>query len=475
MECDLAVLGAGPGGYPAAIRAVQLGATVVCIEEGLLGGVGGTCLNVGCIPTKAMVQSAHAFHEARERMAPLGVKVDGVSLDFDQVQANRRGIVDGVVRGLAGLMKGVGIEVVHGRGRFTGPNTLQVGGGEDVHFKSAVIATGSRPSAPPIPGLDDPRCLDSTGMLEVDHVPERLVVLGGGVIGCEFASIFAHFGSHVTIVEMLPNLLGNEDADAVSALERAFKKRGVDVVLGARATRVEPQTDSLRLIYADGNDEEHAVDADRILVSTGRVANVEDLGLEAAGVVAERRRIPVDASMRTNVPHIFAAGDVAGNWQLAHTAFREGEVAAENALGHDSLIDYRSTPRCTYTDPEVAAVGLTEAEAREQHGDAVQVGTMPYAAIARAAMYGDRTGFAKVISESRYGELLGMVVVGTQATELINAGVVGIEGEATVETIGDSIAAHPTLGEAVKEAALVALGRPLHIPAPRRRTPAASA
>ncbi|MDX6526657.1 MAG: dihydrolipoamide dehydrogenase, partial [Gaiellales bacterium] len=187
------------------------------------------------------------------------------------------------------------------------------------------------------------------------------------------------------------------------------------------------------------------------------------------------RRIPVDGSMRTNVPHIFATGDVAGNWQLAHTAFREGEVAAENALGHDAEIDYRSTPRCTYTDPEVAAVGLTEAEARELHGDAVQVGTMPYAAIARAAMYGDRTGFAKVISESKYGELLGVVVVGTQATELVNAGVVGIQGEATVETIGDSIAAHPTLGEAVKEAALAALGRPIHIPAPRRRAPAPSA
>jgi dihydrolipoamide dehydrogenase len=475
IECDLAVLGAGPGGYPAAIRAVQLGASVVCVEEGLLGGVGGTCLNVGCIPTKAMVQSAHAYFEARERFAPLGVKVDGVSLDFDQVQANRRGIVDGVVSGLAGLMKRVGIQVVHGRGRFTGPNTIQVGGGEEVRFKSAVIATGSRPSAPPIPGLDDPRCLDSTGMLEVDHVPERLVVLGGGVIGCEFASIFSHFGSQVTIVEMLPNLIGKEDADAVAALERAFKKRGVGLALNARATRVEQQGDGLRLVYADASNEEHSVDADRILVSTGRVANVEDLGLEAAGVTAERRRIPVDASMRTNVPHIFATGDVAGNWQLAHTAFREGEIAAENALGHPSEIDYRSTPRCTYTDPEVAAVGLTEAEARELHGDAVQVGTMPYAAIARAAMYGDRTGFAKVISESRYGELLGVVVVGTQATELINAGVVGIEGEATVETIGDSIAAHPTLGEAVKEAALVALGRPLHIPAPRPRTPAASA
>jgi dihydrolipoamide dehydrogenase len=471
IECDLAVLGAGPGGYTAAIRGVQLGASVVCIEE---GPVGGTCLNVGCIPTKAMVQSAHGLYEARERLGPLGIKVDNVSLDFAQVQQNRQGIVDGVVKGLGGLMKGIGIQIVQGRGRFTGPNTLQVEGGEEVRFKSAVIASGSRPSAPPIPGIDDEHCLDSTGLLEIDHVPERLVVLGGGVIGCEFASIFGHFGSKVTIVEMLPNLIGNEDADAVSALQRAFRKRGIEVALGARATRVERRDDGLQLVYAT-DDQEHVVGADRILVATGRVANVENLGLEAAGVTAERRRIPVDSSMRTNVPHIFATGDVAGNWQLAHTAFREGEVAAENALGHDAEIDYRSTPRCTYTDPEVAAVGLTEAEARELHGDAVQVGTMPYAAIARAAMYGDRTGFAKVISESKYGELLGMVVVGTQATELINAGVVGIQGEATVETVGDSIAAHPTLGEAVKEAALVALGRPIHIPAPRRRTPAPSA
>jgi dihydrolipoamide dehydrogenase len=192
-----------------------------------------------------------------------------------------------------------------------------------------------------------------------------------------------------------------------------------------------------------------------------------DIGLEEAGVTAEPRRIPVDSHMRTNVPHIYAAGDVAGNWQLAHTAFREGEIAAENALGHASEIDYRSTPRCVYTSPEVASVGLSEAQAREQHGDQVVVGTMPYAAIARAAMYGDRTGFVKVIGEARYGELLGMVAVGTQATELIEAGVVAIEAEATLETVGDSIAAHPTLGEATKEAALVALGRPLHIPAKR--------
>ncbi len=318
-----------------------------------------------------------------------------------------------------------------------------------MQFTSAVIATGSRPAAPPIPGIDHPRCIDSTGALELDAVPRRLIVLGGGVIGSEFASIYSQFGAAVTIVEMLPNLIGNEDRDAVAALQKAFKRRSIGVEVGSRATGVEERGGNLVLSYETEAGESRLLEADVILVSTGRVANVEDIGLEAAGVTAEKRRIPVDAHMRTNVPHIFAAGDVAGNWQLAHTAFREGEVAAENALGrHASEIDYRSTPRCVYTDPEVASVGLSEAQARELHGDQVVTGTMPYAAIARAAMYGDRTGFVKVIGEARYGEFLGMVAFGTQATELIEAGVVAIEAEATLETVGDSIAAHPTLGEA---------------------------
>jgi dihydrolipoamide dehydrogenase len=471
MECDLVVIGSGPGGYPAAIRAAQLGASVVVVEEAtLVGGesavVGGTCLNVGCIPTKAMVQSAHAYNDAQGHFAQLGVRLGNVDLDFEQVQSNRRGIVDGVVKGLAGLLKGYGIKVVNGHGRFSGPNALAVDA-ETISFKAAVIATGSRPAAPPIPGIDHPRCIDSTGALELDAVPQRLAVLGGGVIGVEFASIYAQFGSAVTVVEMLPTLIGNEDADAVAGLQRAFRRRGIAVELGARATGVEESDGNLSLRYETAEGENKLLEADVVLVATGRVANVEDIGLEAAGVAAERRRIPVDSHMRTNVPHIYAAGDVAGNWQLAHTAFREGEIAAENALGHASEIDYRSTPRCVYTDPEVASVGLSEAQAREQHGDQVVAGTMPYAAIARAAMYGDRTGFVKVIGESRYGEFLGMVAVGTQATELIEAGVVAIEAEATLETVGDSIAAHPTLGEATKEAALVALGRPLHIPAKR--------
>ena len=466
MECDLVVLGSGPGGYPAAIRAAQLGASVIIVEQAET--VGGTCLNVGCIPTKAMVQSAHAFNDAQGHFAQLGVRVGNVDLDFEQVQSNRRGIVDGVVKGLAGLLKADGVQVVKGRGRFSGPNTLAVEGGEDVHFKSAVIATGSRPVAPPIPGIDHPRCIDSTGALELDAVPRRLAVLGGGVIGVEFASIYAQFGSAVTVVEMLPNLIGNEDIDAVAALQRAFRRRGIAVELGARATGVEERDGDLSLRYETAAGENKQLEADVVLVATGRVANVEDIGLERLEVTAEPRRIPVDSHMRTNVANIYAVGDVAANWQLAHTAFREGEVAAENALGHDSEIDYRSTPRCVYTDPEIASVGLSEAQARELHGEHVVTGTMPYAAIARAAMYGDRTGFVKIIGESRYGELLGMVAVGTQATELIEAGVVAIEAEATLETVGDSIAAHPTLGEATKEAALVALGRPLHIPAQRR-------
>jgi dihydrolipoamide dehydrogenase len=466
MECDLVVLGSGPGGYPAAIRAAQLGASVIIVEKAET--VGGTCLNVGCIPTKAMVQSAHAYDDAQGHFAQLGVRVGNLDLDFEQVQSNRRGIVDGVVKGLAGLLKGNGIQIVKGRGSFTGANTLAVEGGEEIRFKSAVIATGSRPAAPPLPGIDHPRCIDSTGALELDAVPQRLAVLGGGVIGVEFASIYAQFGSAVTVIEMLPNLIGNEDKDAVSALQRAFRRRGIGVEVGAKATKIEERDGDLALTYESEGASKEVV-ADIVLVATGRVANVEDIGLEAAGVTGERRRIPVDSHMRTNVPNIYAVGDVAGNWQLAHTAFREGEVAAENALGHASEIDYRSTPRCVYTAPEIASVGLSEEQARERHGDDVVTGTMPYAAIARAAMYGDRTGFVKVIGEQKYGELLGMVAVGTQATELIEAGVVAIEAEATLETVGDSIAAHPTLGEATKEAALVALGRPLHIPAQKKR------
>jgi dihydrolipoamide dehydrogenase len=472
MECDVAVLGGGPGGYPAAIRAAQLGAKVVLIEQ---GRVGGTCITVGCIPTKTWVQTAHALKDAQSTFAQLGVNVSGVELDFATTQSNKETIVGGLVNGITGVVKANGIEVVTGRGSFKDANTLAVEGGEDVTFAHAIIATGSHSLRPPVDGIDGPLCVDSTGLLEVTTVPRRAAILGGGVIGVEFASILQHFGSEVTVVEMLDSLIPTEDVDAAKELHRAFKKRGITMHLGARATRIDHgESATLHFESADGTAGQ--VEADVVLVATGRGPNVTNIGLEQAGVGFDPRAgIGTDAAMRTNVPHIYAVGDVAGRWQLAHTSFREGEVAAENATGHEAEVDYAAVPRCIYTDPEVAGVGLTEAQARERHGDEVVVGRSPFSANARAQMYADKTGWVKTIHESRYGELLGLVIVGPQATELVNAGVVGISSEATIETIGDSIAAHPTLAESVKEAALVALGRPIHLPPARPRAKAAAA
>ncbi len=471
IEVDVAVLGGGPGGYPAAIRAAQLGLSVAVVEQGRLGGC---CLNVGCIPTKAWVQSAHAMKDAHETFAKLGINVPSVALDFAQVQKNKDEIVDRSVSGVGGLLKANGVTVVEGRGQFTDANTIGVEGGETVVFTHAVIATGSSPTRPPVDGIDGPRCVDSTGLLAIDAVPPRLIVLGGGVIGVEFASVFDHFGSEVTIVEMLDNLIATEDAEARSELERAFKKRKITQHLGARASRVEDTKDGVVLYFTDAKGAEQQVEGDLILVATGRRANVEGNGLEAAGVQFEATRIPTDEYRRTNVPHIYAVGDVAGYWQLAHTAFREGELAADNIAGHNIPVS-GAVPRCIYTDPEIAGVGLTEAEAIAEYGkEHIRVGKFPFSALARAAMFADRTGFVKTIHETTLDELLGVVVVGMSATEIVNAGVVGIDSEARVDTIGDSITAHPTLAEALKEAALMGLDRPLHWPPAKKKAATAS-
>ena len=463
MDCDVAVLGGGPAGYTAAIRAAQLGGKVVCIEQE--PALGGTCLRVGCIPTKAWVQTAHALHDARETFAKLGVGISEPQLDFGQAIAWKDGVVSQMTGGVAGLLKANGVEWLRGTGRFSSPTTIAVEGAEDVTFKSAVVATGSYPMRPPIPGLDSPRCVDSTGLLSQTEVPRRLVVLGGGIIGCEFASIFAHFGSEVTIVEMLPTLIPQEDADAAKELLKAFKRRGIAVQLGKQCTGVEDTGDQLVVRYGDGE----SVEADVMLVAVGRAPLVQGLGLDEIGVPTDPRTgIPTDDHMRTVIPTIFAAGDVAGRWQLAHTAFREGEIAAENAMGHDSVLGTPSVPRPIYTDPEIAGVGLTEAQARERYGDDVAVGVFPWAANARAVMSGTTTGWVKSIHETTYGELLGLVIVGPHATDLIEVGVVAIDAESTVETVADGIAPHPTLSEAIKEAGLVALGRAIHLP-PKRR------
>jgi dihydrolipoamide dehydrogenase len=466
MDVDIAVLGGGPGGYTAAIRAAQLGASVACIERE--PELGGTCLRVGCIPTKAWVQTAQFLKQAEESFEKLGVKLGGFQLEFGQANEWKAAVVRQMTQGVASLFKANGVDWVKGAGAFVDANTIRVEGGEDVSFKSAVIATGSVPLRPPIEGLDSPRCVDSTGLLAQTEVPRRLVVLGGGIIGCEFASIFSRFGSEVTIIEMLPTLIPQEDEDAAKELAKQFGKRGITLHLEKQCTKIDDDGSQLTIHFGDGE----TVQADLMLVSVGRGPSVDGIGLESIGVEFDKRTgIAADEHRRTTVPHIYAVGDCAGYWQLAHTAFREGEVAAENACGQDAVVDNRAVPRPIYTDPEIAGVGLTEAEAREQYGDDIATGMFPWVANARAVMQNETVGWVKSIHETRYGELLGLVMVGPHVTDLIEAGVTAIDAEATVETVADGMAPHPTLSEAIKEAGLVALGRAIHLPN-RKRAPA---
>src|ERR671919_2087741 len=313
MDCDVAVLGGGPGGYTAAIRAAQLGAKTVCIEKE--PALGGTCLRVGCIPTKAWVQTAFALKEAHETFAKLGVNVSEPQLDMQAASKWKNDVVGQMTGGIASLFKANGVEWVKGTGSFKDANTIAVEGGEDVTFKSAIIATGSFPLAPPIPGLDSQRCVDSTGLLAQTEIPKRLVVLGGGIIGAEFASIFRRFGTEVTIIEMLDSLIPQEDDDATKELAKAFGKRGIALHLGKQCTQVDDTGSGLVLHFGEGD----TVECDLMLVSVGRAPLVEGIGLEAAGVDYDRRGgIQTDARRRTSVPDIYAAGDVAGYWQLAH-------------------------------------------------------------------------------------------------------------------------------------------------------------
>jgi dihydrolipoamide dehydrogenase len=459
MDVDVAVLGGGPGGYTAAIRAAQLGARVACIERE--PELGGTCLRIGCIPTKAWTQTAFALKQAEETFGKLGVRLGRPDFDFSAANRWKAAAVKRMTRGVAFLFKANGVEWIRGTGTLTDAHTVTVDGKEEVTFESAIIATGSFPLRPPIQGLGTDRCVDSEELLAQTDVPGRLVILGGGVIGCEFASIFQRFGSEVTIIEMLPSLLPREDTDASDELAKQFRKRGVTLHLGRQCTKVEDSGSEIIVHFGAGG----IVRADLMLVSVGRGPLVEGIGLERIGIqFDERTGIATDAWQRTSMPHIYAVGDCAGHWQLAHTAFREGEVAAANACGQVATVGNRAVPRPIFTDPEIASVGLTEAEAREQYGDDVATGTFPWIANARAVMQNETAGWVKSIHTTRDGRLLGMVMVGPHVTDMVEAGVVAIDAGASIETVADGIAPHPTLSEAIKGAGLVALGRAIDVP-----------
>jgi dihydrolipoamide dehydrogenase len=458
---DVVVIGGGPGGYVAALRASQLGARVALVEETYIGGV---CLNVGCIPTKALLRSAEVYSTLREAKQ-FGLAVDGeVTADWSAIQKRKAKIVRRLTTGVASLLKRAKVAVFDGRGRMVSAQAVEVSSKEGLQrleAGSVILATGSRPVQLPLPGFDLPGVLDSTGALGLDELPERLLIVGGGVIGAEFATVYSAFGVQVTIVEMLDRMVPMMDADLSTELAKMMKRRKVALHLGSQVTAVESVGDALRVLAKTG-DGDAAFEVDKVLVSVGRRANVEDLGLDAVGVQTSRTGIDVDERMETSVPSVYAIGDVTGRWWLAHVASKQGAVAAENACGHSAKMDYRSVPSCVFTHPEVATVGLTEAQAREQGYD-VQVGRFPFIANGKALTFGEHEGFVKVVSESKYGEILGLHIVGPHASDLVLEGALAIGMEATLDEIEATIHAHPTLGESIAEAALAARGLALHI------------
>jgi dihydrolipoamide dehydrogenase len=455
---DLVVLGSGVGGYTAAFRAADLGLDVVLVER--YDRLGGVCLNVGCIPSKALLHVARVIAEGEEA-AEQGVRFGEPEIDLGGVRGFKDRAVGRLTGGLAQMAKGRNVRVVQGSGRFTGPHSLDVDGTE-IAFEHAIIAAGSQ--AAMLPGLpEDPRIVDSTGALELPDVPERLLVIGGGIIGLEMATVYDALGSKVTVVEMLDHLMDGADADVVKPLRKRIERRYEAIHL---ETRVEELRATDEGIVARFGGEEQTFD--RVLVAVGRRPNGAAIGADAAGVtVDERGFIPVDRQMRTNVPHVFAIGDIVGEPMLAHKASHEGKVAAEVVAGENVQFDARAIPSVAYTDPEVAWMGLTETEARAEGAD-VETSVFPWSASGRARGIGRSEGMTKLILEPGTHRLLGAGIVGVNAGELIGELVHALEMGADAEDIGLTIHPHPTLSESLGMAAEMALGTITDLP-PKRR------
>ena len=461
---DVLVIGGGPGGYVAAIRAGQLGLSTACVEEDKLGGV---CLNIGCIPTKALLTSAALVNEMKTAGSH-GITFDNVKTDLGPAQERSRAISGQLSKGVAHLFKKYGVTHIEGRGRLQGGGNVEVqapdGAKESYAASHIILATGSRPRDIPVLPIDEERVWSSTGALFQTEAPETLAVVGAGAVGMEFADVFNAYGTKVTVIEALDRILPLEDKDSSAAVQRSFKKRGMDFYTGAMVEQAEIGENSVLLTFKDGKGTEQTLAVRHVLSAVGRMPNTSDLGLEAAGVeLDEQGFFGVDDLMRTNVAGIYALGDCAGNQLLAHKAMHEGVICVEAIAGegHGS-VDYGNVPNCTYCNPEVASVGLTEAQAVDA-GYEIEVGKFPWVGNGRALAAGHTEGFVKVIRDRQYSEILGAHIVGPHATELIGEFVVGRHLESTVDEMDRAMHPHPTLSEAIAEGALAALGRPIHI------------
>lgn len=466
----IVIIGGGPGGYIAAIRAAQLGADVTVIEKEKLGG---TCLNIGCIPTKALLHSAELIEEIKNRGSRIGIEAPEVKINFDQIMKHKEEVSARLVNGVAGLFAANGIKTVSGTAKFTGATAIEVvktdGTSETMTADAFIIASGSVNAVPPIPGIKDgPGCLDSTGALSLKELPESMIVIGGGVIGMELACAYRAFGTKVTVVEALAQMLPMLDSDLTAVGVAHMKNMGVEFYTESPVKAVMNTGEGVKVICDTKDGGEMELEAQKVLVAVGRRANTDSLDLAAAGINNDRGRIIVNDKMETNVPGVYAIGDcVMGRAQLAHTASAMGEVAAENIMGIDSAYDESTNPTCVYMEPEAASVGLTEAAAIEKGIDYV-VGKFPMAANGKAIISNDGEGLVKIIADAKYGEVLGMHIIGPRATDMISEGALAIRLEATLDELTDTIHSHPTVSEAVREAALDACGRVLNMPPSKR-------
>src|SRR5438094_8708317 len=473
---DVVVIGGGPGGYVAALRAAQLGASTAIVEKDRMGG---TCLVRGCIPTKALLQSTEIYSLAKAGEA-FGLVTGNVGFDWPTAQKRKTKVVDQLVKGVEGLLKAGGVTSLRGAARLAGKGQVAIDG-ESITAKAYAIATGSTIARIPLKGAE--LTIDSDRTLELREVPARLAVIGGGVVGMEFAAMFAALGTKVTVLEMLPQVLPMVDADLVTAYAKHLAGLGGVIQTNAKVTEVVKSKGGLQVQFSAGG-EGGAVDADQVLLAVGRSPYTEGLGAEEAGVKLERGRVVVDPHLRTTADHVWAIGDVIGGIMLAHVASYEGVCAVENIAGHaDRVPDYHAAPNCIYTDPEIAHVGLGENEAKEK-GIAVKIGRFPFAAAGRALTLGQTEGFVKVVADAGSGKLLGAHIIGPRATDLIAEATLAIQNGLTLEQLDLTIHAHPTLPESLMEAALAAQGRAIHVanrkistphPAPAAPTPPAAA
>ncbi len=461
---DVLVIGGGPGGYVAALRAAQLGARTAIVEKDRMGG---TCLVRGCIPTKALLQSSELYTLARGGEA-FGLVAEKLGFDWPVAQKRKAAVVDQLVKGVEGLLKAGGVTSFKGAARLAGKGAVEVGG-DQVQAKDIVIATGSAIARIPLPGAE--LTIDSDQILELKEVPRRLAVIGGGVVGMEFAAMFAALGSKVTVLEMLPQVLAMVDSDLVNVYTKHLAGLGGEIHTNSKVSEVVKQKGGLQVRFSTGG-EGGVVDADQVLLAVGRVPYTQGLDAEKAGVRLDRGRVVVDQHLHTDADGVWAIGDVIGGIMLAHVASYEGVCAVENIAGHSSRVpDYQAAPNCVYTDPEIAHVGLGEKEAREK-GIAVKVGRFPFAASGRALTLGQSEGFAKVLADPESGRILGAHIIGPRATDLIAEATLAIQNGLTLEQVDLTIHAHPTLPESFMEAALAAQGRAIHVANRRTASPA---